>query len=63
MMFWLTEGEPDNWPTVVMSRHDGAFERWNMPMTSFLAKIIKGEIACIVWDKGWFSGVKFEPRK
>src|SRR5262249_13026602 len=41
MMFWLTEGEPENWPVVVWPEGgDGnEYQRFEMPLTSFLAKL------------------------
>jgi hypothetical protein len=36
-LHWLTEGAPDEWPVVVES-HEGELERFNLSMTTFLAK-------------------------
>lgn len=65
MMFWLTEGEPAQWPLILMTV-DAQFERWNVPITTFLARIFQGEIGCILWDKDWikqnFVGIVFHPK-
>jgi hypothetical protein len=64
MMFWLTEGEPSRWPLILMTV-DGQFERWDMPMTTFLASIFQGKMSCILWDEEWikknFVGITFHP--
>jgi hypothetical protein len=65
VLFWLTEGEPDAWPVVLFSRHDGSFERWDMPMTAFLAKVFSGEMVCVLGDMAWlkenYAGIRFLP--
>jgi hypothetical protein len=42
-LFWLTTGEPNSWP-VVVNDHGDTFERFALPMTTFLAKFIKKEL-------------------
>jgi hypothetical protein len=54
-MFWLTEGPPDEWPLVLMSRHDNSFERLEMSLTTFLAKVFSGAIDCVLWDREWLK--------
>src|SRR5947209_4182767 len=59
-LLWLTEGEPDRWPVLVCSPSPYKFERFDLPMTSFLAKVFSREIQCSIWsDAKLFSG----PRK
>lgn len=45
-MFWLTEGEPNAWPIILYDRV--SFERWDLSVTTFLAKFFKCEISCIL---------------
>ena len=63
-LWWLTEGEPEKWPILLMTV-DAAFERWEMSMTTFLAKIFRAEIDCLLWDRKWlrenFVGIQFNP--
>jgi hypothetical protein len=65
MLFWLTIGQPDQWPLMLMTV-DGQFERWACQMTSFLARVFMGEMGCILWDKDWvkqnFVGILFHPK-
>jgi hypothetical protein len=52
-LFWLTKGTPNEWPVVV--RAEGYdFQEINLPMTSFLAKSMKQEIECILWNEDGF---------
>lgn len=39
----LTSGDADNWPVVAES-HEGDFEKFDLPITSFLAKALTNEI-------------------
>lgn len=41
--FWLTEGSPSCWPTIVMWDFE-FFGKYSMPMVVFLEKIIGGEL-------------------
>ena len=49
-MCWLTEGPPDKWPTILMT-HIGRLERWDISMTSYLAKQLCNKITSILWDE------------
>jgi hypothetical protein len=49
--FWLTEGNPNHWPTII--EDESSWERWNMPMTTFLAKFFKREIEPRLLGKEW----------
>lgn len=65
MMFWLTEGRPEDWPLVLMTV-DATFERLDMSITTFLARIFSGTMECILWDKEWiksnFVGIAFHSK-
>jgi hypothetical protein len=54
MMFWLTEGQPEKWPLVLMTV-DGQFEQLQMSTTTFLARVFSGAMECILWDKEWIK--------
>ena len=64
MMFWLTEGDADHWPIVLLTV-DGESEQLNLPMTTFLAKILSCEMDCVIWDAQWLQenigGLDFNP--
>lgn len=52
--FWLTEGEPNQWPTVlVVPRQSEVFQTFPMQMTSFLARAFKDPLPCVLWDVEW----------
>ena len=43
--FWLTEGEPSQWPTIIL--WDLEFlARVDLPVTEFLAQLIAGDLPC-----------------
>jgi len=62
-LWWLTDGEADKWPIVLMTV-DASFERLDMSMSTFLAKAFRAEIDCVLWDREWlrenFVGILFE---
>ena len=65
MLFWLTEGKQESWPILLARSREARFERWDMPMTTFLSKVFKGEIHCILWDNDTqrqFLGIRFQPK-
>jgi hypothetical protein len=43
VLHWLTEGNPDEWPVIVES-HEGELERFDMSMTTFLARALKNDV-------------------
>ena len=63
MFFWLTVGHPDNWPVLVTSPRGYFWERFELPMTSFLALAFSRRLSCVPWHRPeFFSGprpVKF----
>jgi hypothetical protein len=44
VLFWLTVGHPDDWPTVINEARGPLYEEYQASMTDFLAKLISGEI-------------------
>jgi hypothetical protein len=60
MLFWLTEGQPDRWPIVVTPPRGYFWERFDLPMTWFLARAFSWQLTCVPWHQPeFFSG----PRK
>ena len=43
-LFWLTEGEPDDWRVVVWDRGFGRFETLDCDLTDFLAGLATGDV-------------------
>ena len=49
-LFYLTEGDPSDWPVVLVPHeYEDRFDRWEMPLTTFLAKAFSNEIRSTVW--------------
>ncbi len=42
-LHWLTIGAANNWPVIVES-HEGEFEQFDLPMTTFLAQSFRNDI-------------------
>lgn len=64
-LFWLTQGAPDEWPTVIKEPESEKYQLFNMSMSSFLTKSITREITSL-WSNPAFSfsdNVVFEPTK
>jgi hypothetical protein len=63
MLFWLTEGDPDRWPILVTPPDGYSWERFELPMTAFLARAFSRQLHCVLWQQPeFFSGprpVKF----
>jgi hypothetical protein len=56
-IFWLTEGKPTAWPCIVGEARGKRWERFDLSLTTFLAKILKKQIECRIWP-GSFPGRK-----
>lgn len=52
-LYWLTEGDADNWPCVVGAGRDRRWQQFDMPMTTFLKRALTGEIKCEIWPSGF----------
>lgn len=65
LMCWLTEGEPDDWPIILLTPEKTTFQQLHMSMTTFLARAFKRQIRTILWDDpAFFIGpdpVRFVP--
>ncbi len=62
-MYWLTEGPAKEWPVILMNHHE-EIERYDLSMTTFLAKVFRREFRCILWPEPFFlEPVIFEPTK
>lgn len=47
--FWLTQGEPDNWPVVGLAARSSKWVQWEITMTTFLLKALTREIRISFW--------------
>ena len=47
--YWLTEGQPDKWVVVVGAGRHAKWQRFDLPMTSFLTRAIRREVVCDIW--------------
>jgi hypothetical protein len=65
-MYWLTDGSPHKWPTLVRCREEvDIFNEFSVPMTSFLAGCFSGKIEPWGGDPDLFLGperVTFNPQ-
>lgn len=63
-LFWLTEGNPDEWPILVNESRGPDWAQFNMRLTDFLAGVIRREISCEIFPTD-FPGqrVIFAPRR
>jgi hypothetical protein len=41
---WVTEGDPDRWPLLLISDRNKSFQQLQMPITSFLAQLLTGRL-------------------
>src|SRR5262249_52312426 len=47
-LLYLTEGQPDNWPVIVVPHGwESHYERWNMPLTTFLVDAFQNRIRTV----------------
>lgn len=62
-LYWLTEGRPSAWPCVVGEGRPTRWERFDLPMTTFLAGVIRREIKPRAWRGTGFPAkrVAFSP--
>jgi hypothetical protein len=44
LFFWLTAGEPEAWPTIVVDPGSLAYERFDLPVTGFLNSALYGRL-------------------
>lgn len=63
VLFWLTEGVPDQWAVVVCESRGDEYSRFNCTMTEFLAGILNRTLKCEVFPNDFPSlRPQFEPR-
>jgi hypothetical protein len=58
-LWWLTEGEPDQWPTIVIRDTEQIFERVDMTATELLLGLIEGAAATRLISSPTGPGVTF----
>lgn len=56
-LYWLTIGQPEQWPIVVNAARDPAYEKFECDMTDFLAGILNRRIHCSIFPEGFSSGL------
>jgi hypothetical protein len=54
-LFWLTLGEPDNWPIVVNAARDSDYEKFECDMTDFITGVLTRQIRCSIFPEGFPS--------
>jgi hypothetical protein len=56
VLFWLTEGEPADWPLLVWPPEQ-RFLRFDMPLTEFVYKLFSGKHDSVggVFSAEWFK--------
>jgi hypothetical protein len=52
-LYWLTKGRASEWPTVVGEGRGRRWQEFTLPTTSFLAKILTGEVKCDIWPQSF----------
>lgn len=58
---WLTAGPPDRWPVVFVGHgEEDRLARFDVPMTAFLARMLRGEYPA-VWQADGRPPVRFVP--
>jgi len=67
-LFWLASGKPDKWSTVLGAGRGHKWERFNYPMTTFLAKVLTGTVTSDIWpgdfpDKNLAPELRFSQAK
>lgn len=61
-LYWLTQGDPSYWRVVVNESRGPDFEHFEESTTSFLAKLISGELISEILPSSVFEGhVAFRP--
>ena len=44
LLCWVTEGEPDDWPILLMDRNRRSFQQARLPLAAFLARLSEGRL-------------------
>src|SRR5262245_46073302 len=44
-LFWMTEGLAENWPIIVRGHGNPVYERFDLPLTTFLTELLTQKIA------------------
>jgi SMI1-KNR4 cell-wall len=63
-LYWLTDGEPDEWTIVLGAGRSRNWERFDFDLTSFLCKALTKKIRSRIWPRGFPDSKKdmiFEP--
>jgi SMI1-KNR4 cell-wall len=44
VLYWLTEGPPDQWPIIVIETRHGSLQQYDLTTTEFLAQALEGRL-------------------
>src|SRR5262249_3790387 len=55
-LYWLTEGEPDSWPTIVYESRGPEYDRHGMSCCEFLRQWVAGELRVSVFPDDFDYG-------
>jgi hypothetical protein len=62
VIFWKTRGNPDDWTILLLEVRSTEYETYDMPLTDFLAQLLKSEIKSeIISSPPFNTYVKFKP--
>jgi hypothetical protein len=63
VMHWKTEGMPDQWTVAVTDAREPVWEEFAVPMTTFLAQLLSGQITCGIFPPDFLEGgPRFTPK-
>ncbi len=48
-LYWLTKGEPEEWPIVAYESRSSDYEVYHLTLTDFIAQIVSKEVVCEVF--------------
>jgi len=54
-IMWLTEGEPDAWPIIVMEGRSDDHDVFHCDLTDLLAGLLSRSLQCRIFDPSWFE--------
>jgi hypothetical protein len=56
VMHWKTQGTPEQWTLAVTDSRAPEWEEFAEPMTSFLARLLAGQITCAIFPPDFLEG-------
>ena len=62
MFYWLTEGEPDEWPILINEQRGPEFNRYELPLSVFMVRLLRQELkTTVLADYSSIITSEFEP--